>query len=820
MKTVNSVLTDKIFSHLDTTQGILRLLRSLGYDLQKSPTPDDMFRDPPVTVWSTTEQNGLPCLFLEMPSVTGESLYPIVSELVRQSSLNLVLATADYRYLFIAAIQQTHPPSPASETGGKCVLPSTVIRRLDTKHLTGHDRLFLEELTRTCESHHAQFVKILYAFNRIDQDTSSGISDGKSAWSEEAGNSLKDTYHHLRRSLQPFRDIAYSGSQSEKFSRLILPVLNILEYTPVPVNTAPITGDASSTFLLFEQHSETPGTQPVAFCHHTDSLSNPCFFDGNAGYAARLLAAQRYFGDIINTSGIRNIIVTDGRIWAVYHLRHPEPDPEWVDLYRLLKLDYGRSLFPDETFLLFMDHFSCYPPSLSVRPASTAGHNRAITAAAEKSAELLVNAAVDLFKPHIHDAKNLAENARLLLYEFFHILYCELTGLVTPTDAHRWNIPDLYRIALFADSHPPEKTAVWIKSHLATSHDLDVARNHASGLFAEPGADFRNTINLLDARCLHDCAKLAGNLWVQCFGDGLHLFRDMAEDFCRFLESIFSSGSVTELSSTKESDLQTDLSIRFGRDTKPCDHFSDQGTLTAGRPSGNDAGCFFHYHIVDPDPGAGLRLVQALKRIETTLRNRILCETGHCFTDYLQGIRARLMVDSHEQRLFLDHRILTDARLLRLLCIQQCLYGLTGLDIACTAPANLFLSTGLNGIRFPHIGHHFQQDVEYTVDRLSLRYEGLLPGHMQAVTGSLAGIVTAGRWIAAADRDFQTCGPDFQFMRRQYRLLRSRIHHTVQTPEAGGLTPVELVFPWLFYSRLSGETGAGRSGNGFDTVLV
>lgn len=820
MKIFNSVLTDKIFTHLDTAEGVLRLLRSLGYDLHSLPARNNVFRDIPVTAWSTPEQDNLPCLLLEMTPVTRDTLYPVVLELVKKKPRHLVLATADYRYLFIAAVQQTHTPSPVSDTGQTRVLPSTVIRRLDTKHLTGHDRLFLEELTRTCESGHTQFEKILYAFNRIDQSTSPGISTGHPAWTLESGDSLKDTYHYLRRLLQPFRDIAYSGSQSEKCSRLILPVLNTLGYAPVPVNAAYITSGSSTAFLLTEQHSETSGTPPVACCLYADPLFNPFFLGSNIGHISRLLAAHVHPGGIIEPSGIRKLIVTDGRIWAAYHLHRPDKDPEPVDLYRLLKLDYGRSLFSLETFSLFLDHFSCDSTSFSGRPATSVRYNRGIQTAAGLRAEELINSVVDLFKPHMGDTKNLADTARLFLYEIFHILYCELTHLAAPLDENRWNIPELYRIVFFADSHSPGKNAEWITLHLAAAHDLDAARNSASGIFSEPVPELQDTINRLDARCLLDCVKLAGHIWIEYFGDDLHLFRDMTEDFCRFLGSIFTPGSVTGLPSKKESDLHTDLSHRFEYEAQTYSRVSDRVTSTLKHPAQDDFEWFLQYHVIDPDPGTGLRLIQALKWMETFPGTRFSRETGPCLAAYLQDMRSRLMQDSHKQRLFLDHRILTDTKLFRLLCVQQCLYGLTGQDMSRTVPATLFLSTGLNNIRFPHIGHHFQQNVEYTIVRLSRWYKGLLPGHLPALTGALAGFVTAGRWIAATDRDFHTCGPDFEFVRRQYHMLQSRIHSMFQAAVPDGKTPVELVFPWLFYSRLSGETGADQSGNGFDMVLV
>ena len=133
------------------------------------------------------------------------------------------------------------------------------------------------------------------------------------------------------------------------------------------------------------------------------------------------------------------------------------------------------------------------------------------------------------------------------------------------------------------------------------------------------------------------------------------------------------------------------------------------------------------------------------------------------------------------------------------------------------APANLFLTTGLSGIRFPWIAHHFNQDIDYTLERLEGSQSD---SHLLPFAGSLAGLVTAARWFTSCEQDFQTCGPDFEFTRRLHNELKKKSDALLDHQRVNEKIPVELVFPWLFYSRLSAEIGQEKPGNGFDFVLT
>ncbi len=809
MKIFNTILTKHDCAQFNDAHDALRLLKSLGYELQ--PEHDELLSSNHVRVWSTTGKSWLRCLFLEMPIVTEKSLYPIFSACSAQNPLNLIWITSDYRYVFLAALKRTQPLSDNFKSDNTTIYPSILIRRLDMQNLTDCDHVFLEELTRTLDSDQAQFVKILYAFNRIKFVSNAEILDDQHDASKIQDDSSADNFYHLRRILQTYKDRAYSGSWNEKCKHLILPTLKYLGYSSLPFDPLNQSVGASPAFLLVDTSSETPQLKPTAYCICTDPVLDDEYFIWNGEDVPDIVSSQFYNEHSFDLTDCQKLIVTDGRIWAVRELNKPNSASRYFDLYRLLKLDYTKS---SPSLNDFQDFQIGFAPKTT---ASTIVDMPASAGMSSTDTTTLINSAIDLLRPLVQHEADCLTKAQFLLFGIFHLLYCELTGRISPTDDLRWNIPDFHRIAFSHISQKPEKTAEWIKNHLIACLNMDLSRNIYAGVFSEQTPPLQNTIRLLDPKSLLDCVTQAGNLWMNFWGDFQFVHRDSSKLFIEFLEFIFTSGSDTKMSDSDATNLKNKISTRLDHVLKTPMSLPDQNDPDDSRRNRKEIEQALLFHAIDPSPHLGYRLVQALNLFITIFKKSLENNHRKALADILQTIRLRLIQDSHEHGLFLDHRTLTDARLLRLKCIQHCLYGLLDSDFSQMAPANLFLTTGLFGIRFPWIAHHFNQDIDYTFDRLegSQSDSPLLP-----ITGSLAGLVAAARWFTSCEQDFQVCGPDFEFTRRLHNELKKKIDEIFRQCGADQKTPVELVFPWLFYSKLSDETGNKNPGTGFDAVLM
>jgi hypothetical protein len=227
----------------------------------------------------------------------------------------------------------------------------------------------------------------------------------------------------------------------------------------------------------------------------------------------------------------------------------------------------------------------------------------------------------------------------------------------------------------------------------------------------------------------------------------------------------------------------------------------------------------FRTHIVDENTGSGGNLVQVAEILQQ-LMIQALDDSGYCpLHPRLPALRHQLIRDSHEHRLLLDHSLLTDTRLLKLQIVQHCLYGVMRQGELRVAPAILNVAVGLPGIRYPYIGHHFHPAADSARKRLSREYAGELPRNIQQLPGNLAGMIAASRWFAEQELDLEAFGPNFSFTRAQFRMIMKRvIDFQEEHPDEQGI-PLELVFPWIFHSRLTGDAGPAFNGAGFDCVI-
>lgn len=804
MKLFNTTLAKNDLSRFRDANDALRLLKSLGYELQ--PEHDELLSSNHVRAWSSAGKSQLRCFFLEMQVVTGKSLYPIFSMCSEKNPLNLIWITSDYRYVFVAAVKRTLPLNSISENAS--IIPSTLIRRLDIQNLTDHDHVFLEELTRTQESDQAQFVKIHHAFNRImhtnKADTLNGRHDATS------DDSTTDSFYHLRRTLQTHKDSAYSGSWNEKCKHLILPTLKYLGYSSLPFDQPNHSGGTSSAFLLFDTSFETPHLKPIACCVCKDPLLEDDCLGWSAENVPDIISSQFPDEHSFDLTDCRKLIVTDGRIWAVRELNKPNSAGPYFDLYRLLQLDYNKSSPSLSDFQDFQNRFA---------PKTTVSTNAEIPAASKSVSSTdtttLINSANELFRPFVqHEADSLTK-ARSLLFGIFHLLFFELSGRISPTDDLRWNIPDFHRIAFSQMLLKPEKTAEWIKNHLIAYLNMDLSGNICAGTFSGQTPPLQNYIRSLDPKNLLDCVAQAGNLWMKFFGDFQFVHRDSSELFIQFLESVFAPDADTKISDFDATKLKHKISMGLDIVLKTPMSLPDQNDPDDSRRNRKEIEQVLLFYVFDSNPHFGYRLIQVLNLFITTFKKSLEDKHRQALSDILQSIRSTLIQDSHEHGLFLDHRTLTDARLLRLKCIQQCLYGALGSDFSQMAPAVLFSTTGLDNIRFPWIAHHFHQDIDYTIERL----EGGASSRPPPVD-SLTGLITAARWFTSCEQDFQVCGPDFEFTHRLYNELKKKIGEIFRRHGADYKMPVEQAFPWLFYTKLSAEAGYKKPGTGFDTVLM
>ncbi len=810
MRIYNSIVSKKAVSAINGSLSVLRLLHSLGYDTVNINISPDLKSTGVTSFYKTESDNRFQCIFAEMQDINDQDLYTLFRRATHEKTWNLALATSDYQYLFIAAVRATYI---ADNTGKGTPFPSVKIRRIDLKHPTDEDCIFLEELTRTSPNDQEMFAKIRYAFSHYknDQPQMSSCSDFFENDTNESD--FAETVHMMRCALQPVRGYALNGSWHDRAEYLIEPILEILGYQfarSKPHCANRVTPD----WFLYTEDPELPGTTPVAACLLADPLNNPFYSFDSSDDTKQVICPEMSVRKLLDNPVIHKVFVTDGRIWKIYCTTKEGILQTSVDVYRLLQLDYPKYHRKPDLFRLFWALFS--------------SKNRFVSYVPNPDLQIdndLLQKTRDSIKPFLPDNNNPEKTARILLFQIFYMLYCEAHNLLPPTDRNRSNVSSLTTLARTVNNENSDQIVDGLLSHLKAFTHFDITRYQSAFVFSSEKSSNKDDLNITsvltsmnppDVSCLLDTVF---KTWQKMTSRFFLYPVNPADDFCLQLQTILFPDASSSLSS-KHMDV---LVRRLSMLRKSIEQLIKM-TNNTDIPGRNHhlkrvSESVFRFRVIDTKANIGCRLIQVSRLLESFWLDFADHTDRFSFSDVVRTLRNSLIKDSDSQGYILDHACLTHSALVKYLVANHCLYGLT--DCAELAGAMLFLHTGLSGIRFPYIGHHFHcssgsnyLDTQLLKDSLEHSNETL-----DGINSCTAAMVTASRWFA--DQEFADIdsGADFAFTRKNYTQIRQTIDEIAKSNNSNRGLPLELVFPWVFYARLSSETPTDRDGHGFDCVI-
>ncbi|MBN1297732.1 hypothetical protein JXA80_13205, partial [bacterium] len=425
--------------------------------------------------------------------------------------------------------------------------------------------------------------------------------------------------------------------------------------------------------------------------------------------------------------------------------------------------------------------------------------------------------------------------ADTLLFACLYLLQLENTGMISPITGFRGSIPEFRELCADPGQWPDAELIDYFQTHMETLRGCDQQRNLTSGLLSTPPLATDVTDPLASAQscgpgplriALQQAAitmgidpaqpRQPGHLSTRAFASRIEtiLFAVSGRSPERPLRDD-ATGTRADVTSNLATELESRIAAAETKSYRLLDPSSPRGDHLRRYVSES----FFRCHIVDPRAGAGARLIDVMDLMVTRYIDA-LDESALCpLHPRIPELKHLIIRDSHSNTIMLDHTRLTDIRLLRLQIAQHCLYGFLDPSDPCVVPAIIGMHTEFCGIRFPYIGHHFHTAADSVRNRLTKQYTGPVPEYIQTMSGRLAGLIAASKWLSEQELDMEAFGPNFPFTRCQFRLIMERIQamHKI-VPDTRGI-PLELVFPWIFHARLTGETHSDQPGFGFDVVL-
>jgi hypothetical protein len=818
VKKFNHVISEKDIKNINSSVSILRLMRSLGYDLTPVSMVEDMQRAGVVSIYKTESCNRFQCMFVRMRDIDEPNLHRVYKHAVQEKSWNLVIAAdSDCRYIFCAAVSATSLPD---DTVFGTVYPSVRVRRIDLHQPKIQDCGFLEELTRTCSGDQELYMKILHAFNQTVNIAANLPLNSTPSCFDYNENTLSEIRHVLRCELQPGRRHALAGSWHDRAEHLIEPLLKSLGYhaSRGRIKSADRTNEPD--LFLYTRDPETPGSTPVAACIFADPQDNPFYSLDSSDNINRFLFPDWHAHRMLDNPVIRKVFITDGRLWRVYTSSPECIDIKEFDIFRVLQLDYARITVELNVFRVFYEWFSPQTDTMSVSHESKHAYRY----------DLMQNTLDALKANHNGDSES-ERTVRKILMLIFYIFYCEEHNLLPPTDCYRCSIPSLTALATPGRDIPLEKIADGFLAHIRAFIHLDATRYQSAFTFSfdctsknrgnhtpvsMPDNGIMTFVSSLKSADICTLLTMAFDTWCSLFLPPIRQSAYPAEQFCNSIQNLFYPNLDTTIPTADEQTLVRTLT-RLGQSIIQMLDLSESDIPGQHHHVTSLLESIFRVHVIDTRPQAGQRLIQVLKLIESFWIDFSDSVTDFPLIRYLQQLRGVLIQDADKQGILVDHTCLTYSGLIRYLIVKHCLYGLN--DCNTPAPAILFMQTGLSGVRYPYIGHHFRGESDYTCRRLLNGFDAHRPESISDITSSMAGVVSASRWLSESELTETLTKNDFAFSQRQYEQLDQLIRDCLDSVSCNIKCPVELVFPWIFFARISGETSSDKSGNGFDCVL-
>lgn len=801
VKRYNYKVKETTLSEITNRGKCLKLLRSLGYDLEPAPWLPPETWPTSRAIYRGADEQHLQVWFFEMETITQKRIYPIIADTVKTFPQNLYLFADNYDHLYFIAASATCFSRPDIGLNNNGVFPSVKVHRITRDDNLLRDRMFLEELTRTQDQDPLQFKKICHAFKRLNW-LSTDVN--KPIIKDVSTNSLQpeaiqpdppELFHQLRSLLRNKRHIAYSGTWQRKVEELILPVLELLGFAIVPGKVTQKDCDSEPDFFIYRTDPEKPGATPYGGCIDLDGQCNADVF------ARKLLLGNMY----------RKMIATDGRIWRLYHDTGTSLDTLDLDLFSILKLDRERLNTPGPELETFM-HLSTGRWQLRQMDVN----------AVDGSSTL--DAIQDLCQARQTESLQNQPWEKEAIYQLLYLVYSELSGRVNPVFNERWNIPELNQICQDPSRWDNDTLKSFVVTHLKTLNELDRFLNISGYFFHNPGtateqSSVRQIFTEASPDSIRQVIQSLNELILSFCPDYSHFGTLSVPQFAKLVGKLLQQP--TPVWPHGEERAITDfISDRFKKLLRQKAQLNQPDAPRAFHLARLLSESMFRTHIIDAHAGTGSRLLQISTLLEHLFLSHMLESPDNPIHPRLPELRKLIIRDSHENKVFLNHSNLTDIRLMRLQICQHCLYGVIDAGELRVIPSVLNLSTDLSGIRFPFTSHHFHPATSSARDRLNRTYAGELPQQIQAASSALNGMIAAARWFAEQELDLEAFGPNFAFTRAQFRMIIQRvIDFNDEHPDEQDL-PLEFVFAWIFYNRLSGSANPGEPGTGFDRVII